>query len=102
MPENRNRAREGPGSQGGPGSTTKSTCQQPPPGSTGTCSLVADGDGAGEARWFGRILYSAIAPDRPSTFSLTRAELAAHARQLHRAGWQRWEIRARLDLGSAA
>jgi hypothetical protein len=34
---------------------------------------------------------------RPSTYSLSPAELAAHVRQLRRDGWQSWEIRARFD-----
>jgi hypothetical protein len=34
----------------------------------------------------------------PSSYSLPRASLARHARQLRRQGWQRWELLARFDL----
>jgi hypothetical protein len=40
--------------------------------------------------------------DGPSTYGLTHAELATHIRQLRRAGWQSWEIRARFDFSEAA
>ncbi len=39
---------------------------------------------------------------RPSTYSLSPLELAAHIRRLRRAGWQSWEIRARFDTEWAA
>ena len=39
---------------------------------------------------------------RPSNFSLSRAELVNHVRQLRRAGWQHWEVAVRFDLGRAA
>jgi hypothetical protein len=42
------------------------------------------------------------APPAPSAFSLSAAELVAHARGLAAAGWQGWELTARLDLGQAA
>lgn len=38
---------------------------------------------------------------RPSNFSLSRAELARHVRQLHRSGWQCWEIRTRFGRWAA-
>jgi hypothetical protein len=34
---------------------------------------------------------------RPSTYSLSASELAAHIRDLRHQGWQGWEIRARFD-----
>jgi hypothetical protein len=39
---------------------------------------------------------------RPSSYSLSHAELAGHVRELRRQGWQHWEIRTRFDFGSAA
>jgi hypothetical protein len=95
---NGNRAREGPGSPH----------QYPPSSATGVCSLSAEGDSAGEARWFGATLYRVIPRfpsdsravfGQPSNYSLTRAELTAHVRALRRAGWQNWEVRARFDFG---
>jgi hypothetical protein len=38
----------------------------------------------------------------PSDYSLTQAEMAGHARQLRRDGWQPWEIRVRFDVRTAA
>jgi hypothetical protein len=35
---------------------------------------------------------------RPSTYSLPAAALAAHVRELRRAGWQGWEIRVRFTF----
>jgi hypothetical protein len=37
---------------------------------------------------------------QPSSYSLTVPELAAHIRELRRAGWQHWEIAARFDFGT--
>lgn len=39
---------------------------------------------------------------RPSSYSLDPLTLAAHVRQLRRAGWQSWEIRERFDWQGAA
>jgi hypothetical protein len=39
---------------------------------------------------------------RPSTYSLSVPELAAHIRWLRQQGWQGWEIRARFDTEWAA
>lgn len=39
---------------------------------------------------------------QPSNYSLHPVTLAEHIRQLRRAGWQSWEIRARFDYGEAA
>jgi hypothetical protein len=39
---------------------------------------------------------------RPSDFSLSEAELHAHALQLRRSGWQPWEIRVRFGIRDAA
>jgi hypothetical protein len=39
---------------------------------------------------------------RPSSFSLSHAELATHIRSLRRTGWQGWEVRARFDFRGAA
>jgi hypothetical protein len=39
---------------------------------------------------------------QPSTFSMSTLELAAHIREMRRAGWQGWEIRARFDFWRAA
>jgi hypothetical protein len=38
----------------------------------------------------------------PSTYSLTERELAAHVRQLRRAGWLRWELMVRFGRRWAA
>jgi hypothetical protein len=32
----------------------------------------------------------------PSSYSLSAAELARHIRQLHRRGWQEWELHVRF------
>ena len=34
---------------------------------------------------------------QPSTYSLSRIELARHVRSLRRTGWQTWEVRQRFD-----
>jgi hypothetical protein len=39
---------------------------------------------------------------RPSSYSLTHAELAAHIRSLRRQGWQSWEVRVRFDTGTVS
>jgi len=39
---------------------------------------------------------------QPSSYSLDAAVLARHVRELRRAGWQSWEIRARFDFRGAA
>ena len=39
---------------------------------------------------------------QPSTYSLTRRELSRHIRELRRAGWQSWEVRARFDYWPAS
>jgi hypothetical protein len=46
----------------------------------------------GEPRQFGQ----------PSSYSLSRAELARHVRQLRRSGWQSWEVAVRFDFWPAA
>ena len=37
----------------------------------------------------------------PSTYGLSRAELAAHVRDCHRGGWQRWELAVRFGRWTA-
>jgi hypothetical protein len=37
---------------------------------------------------------------RPSTYGLSPLELVGHIRELRRAGWQGWEIRARFTFGT--
>jgi hypothetical protein len=39
---------------------------------------------------------------RPSDFGLTDRELAAHIRQLLRAGWLQWEVRVRFGFNRRA
>jgi hypothetical protein len=39
---------------------------------------------------------------RPSTFSLSAAELARHIRSLRSQGWQGWELRQVFDFPGAA
>jgi hypothetical protein len=39
---------------------------------------------------------------RPSSFSLTHAELTAEVRRRRRDGWMGWEIRARFDFGTVS
>ncbi len=39
---------------------------------------------------------------RPSSYSLTHAELAAEVRRRRREGWQPWEVRARFDFAQCA
>jgi hypothetical protein len=36
---------------------------------------------------------------QPSSYSLSRLELARHVRQLRRSGWQSWEVAVRFDFG---
>jgi hypothetical protein len=47
------------------------------------------------------IVTSIYAFGPPSTFALTELELARHVRDLRRAGWLEWEIRARFGRCAA-
>jgi hypothetical protein len=68
---------------GGPLGPPLTTVALPPPNDQAPACIVA-------RRW------------RPSTYSLSPGELAAHIRWLRRQGWQGWEIRARFDTEWAA